>query len=157
MEKKGVTPVISTVLLIMIVIVIAIIILLWYMNFKGESVMKFDKPIDDVCSEVYIEPYVNADGTLGYKNTGNIPIYEIDLQTTDSFGNTKTERISSSNGGRTAIGSSTIFKQGSTEKKINNTEEGSKVTMIPILYGETESGLLKEYTCPNAYEVKIYG
>ena len=154
MKKRGITPMISTVLLIMIVVVIAVIILLWYMNFQGEQLLKFDKPIDFACGDVYIEPYMNLDNSTGYKNKGNVPVYAVNLQLTDEFGNIKTEKITGERGGKADIGDVTIFLN-SDGSDFKITSDYDEITVVPILYGKTNSGTVKEYECPNTYGVKI--
>ena len=141
-EKKAVSPVVTTVLLIMIVIILAIIILLWSRGFIKERILKFDKPIDRVCSEVQIQPYVNADKTIGFTNTGNVPIYAVDLQVSES-GNSYVNRLGISDGGKVDIGLTTIF---SDSYKYEDTYE--EVKIIPVLLGKTKSGAVKAQACP---------
>ena len=58
-NKKGVSPVVSTVLLIMIVIILAIIILIWSQGFIKEAITKQvsgeTKSIDQYCSDVQMK------------------------------------------------------------------------------------------------------
>ena len=73
-RKKGVSPVIATVLLIAMVIVIALIIFLWFRGLQGEVITKFGQNIELTCSEV--EFYAEYDGTdLRISNVGNVPIF----------------------------------------------------------------------------------
>src|SRR3989344_6352117 len=87
-EKKGVSPVVSTVLLIMIVIVIAIIIILWARGFVKEIIEKnIDgniKRVNEYCNEVRLEPFVNTDNTFGFDNVGNVPVYRFDLKVVET-------------------------------------------------------------------------
>lgn len=147
-RKKGLSPIISTVLLIVIVIIIAIIILSWYLSFKKEQVLKFsgggEKSIDDVCMDVVIEPYHNEDGSFGFSNTGNIPIYAVNLRLSKNDGSVVVKRID----GQVDIGLSTIFDG-------YNYNDYDEVKIIPILYGKTVSGSVKEYTCPETTGVLV--
>jgi flagellin-like protein len=156
--KKGVTPIISTVLLVMIAVVIAVIILIWYLNFQGEQLLKFDMPIDTACSKVMIEPYINSDKTTGYKNKGNIPVYGINLKMTDVNGNTYTKKITGDEGGKTNIGDVTSFLT-KTGTRIDyytiDQSTYSEIKFVPILYGKTSSGIIKEYECIDAYGVLL--
>ena len=139
-KKKGVSPVIATVLLIAMVIIIAIIILAWSWSFLEEKILKFEKPIENVCSEVSIRTFVNDDAgkSFGFSNIGNVPIFAVDLKLSDlGSGNSDVIRIN----GQVDVGLSKTLDGYS----YNNYEE---VKIIPVLLGKTQSGAVKEYTCP---------
>ena len=128
----------------MLVIILAIIILLWSRGFIKEKILKFDKPIENVCAEVSIRTFVNADdNTYGFTNIGNIPIHAVDIKTTKKGGSDITH-VGMAGGGKVDIGLSTIF-QGI--EPINDAED-EEIKLIPVLLGETKSGAVKEYTCP---------
>lgn len=99
-QKKGVSPVVSTVLLIMVVVILAIIILLWSLHFIKEvgtkQIGSEEKQIDQWCSEIQITPIVNdEDGSFGFQNTGNVPIFEFNVKTVDlASGDSSIERVS---------------------------------------------------------------
>lgn len=143
-NKKGVSPVIATVLLIMLVIIIAIIILLWSRAFIKEKLLKFDKPIDTVCNEVSINTFVNDDYTYGFTNTGNVPIYAVDVKISED-GGSKVIRADQTKNGQVDIGLSTILNVEAINPNAGGTEE---VKIIPILLGKNKDGAIKEYTCP---------
>ncbi len=140
-KKKAVSPVIATVLLIMIVIILAIIILLWSRGFIKEKVLKFDKPIENVCSEVKIKTFVNDDNTYGFTNNGNVPIYAVDVKMS-SGGSSDTFRADQAKKGQVDVGISTILD---TPQIIGTTTE---VKIIPVLLGKNKDGAVKEFTCP---------
>ncbi len=78
-QKKGISPVIATVLLIAIVIVLALIIFLWARGFVSESVLKEGENIKYACDRVNLE--VEYDGeTLSVVNAGNIPVYQLEVK-----------------------------------------------------------------------------
>lgn len=138
-SKKSVSPVISTVLLIMIVIILAGIVLLWSRGFIKEQVLKFDKPIENVCSEVSIRTFVNEDNSFGFTNIGNVPIYAIDLKTNEGWSSTvnKIEKT-------VDVGNSAIIEGYSYDS-------GKEIKIIPVLVGKTKSGKVKEFSCPEGY------
>ncbi|MDD5191960.1 MAG: hypothetical protein PHH54_04950 [Candidatus Nanoarchaeia archaeon] len=140
--KKGVSPVIATVLLIMIVIIIAIIILLWSQGFIKEKLLKFDKPIENVCSEVSIKTFVNEDYTYGFTNIGNVPIYAVDVKISEG-GNSRIVRADQTKNGQVDIGLSTKL----SVEAIDPTTT-TEVKIIPILLGKNKEGGIKEFTCP---------
>jgi len=136
--KRAISPIISTVLLIMIVIILAIIILLWSRGFIKEQILKFGKPVENVCSEVSIRTFVNEDleKSFGFTNIGNVPIYAVDLKTS-SGASSDIDRID----GQTDVGLSKIIDGYSYDAY-------EEVKIIPVLLGKTKSGGVKEYTCP---------
>ena len=148
--KKAISPVISTVLLVMIVIILAIIILLWSRGFIKEKILKFDKPIDTVCGEVSLRTFVNADDTYGFTNIGNVPIYAVDVKETGG-GSYDVTNAGFSEGGKVDIGLSTILDE--NQFAIGTNE---KIEIIPILLGETKSGAVKEYTCPERNSFVVF-
>ena len=77
--KKGLSPVIATVLLISIVVVIALIILLWAMSFFREVIQKQGKSAEQACGEVDLEASLNGD-SLSVINNGNIPVYAVKIR-----------------------------------------------------------------------------
>ena len=90
-SKKGVSPVIATVLLIGLVMVITLIIFLWFKGLTQEAIVKFDKNVELVCDEVKFEAdYSN--GILSISNIGNVPIYGIKVKISES-GNYETKGL----------------------------------------------------------------
>jgi len=156
--KKGVSPVVSTVLLIMIVIIIAIIILAWTTSFQREAITKEingdKKAIERWCSEIELSPEINPDGTsFGFTNTGNVPLYQYELKLV-SEGSSDTKLISSSEGGSVNPGYKSILKP--EEISIGNYDSYEEIEIIPILLGTAEkSGGTEEYKCPETYAKKI--
>ena len=138
-NKRAISPIISTVLLIMIAIIIAIIILIWGRGFIKEKLLKFDKPIENVCSEVGISAFINDDDsdTYGFTNIGNIPIYQVDLKVMERGKSTVTRIEKTANPGTVLILGEDYYNSDVEERKI-----------IPVLLGETKDGKQKEYSCP---------
>jgi len=84
-NKKGLSPVIATVLLISLGVVLAGIIFMWMMGFVSEQLQKQGKPVDQVCKDVSfeIEQEYNAISksiTLQVTNRGNVYIYGFDIK-----------------------------------------------------------------------------
>ena len=151
MKKKGVSPVMATIILIAIVIILALIIFLWAKGFVGERAQKFGSAIELSCDKTNFEVSIlsgaeNGCGgsdpqRLDILNKGNVPLYgfvikekgkaEIKIKTT-----VEKETIT--------IGSSDTFCFNSELP-----EEG-EVLVIPIILGETDSGKVA-YTCGDQY------
>jgi flagellin-like protein len=135
-NKKAISPVVSTVLLIMIVIILAIIILLWSRGFIKEKLTKFEKPIENVCREVSIKPFLNDDFSFGFMNNGNVPIYQFDVKTSKE-GSSNVHRIEK----KVDVGISVDIEN-------YNYNDYEEVIIIPVLLGKSSSQGVKEYTCP---------
>ena len=83
-NKKGLSPVISSVLLILLVLVLAVLIFLWARGFITEQIEKFGKPIEQICESVDFEVYriegnKNQD-TLENLNRGNVNINSLEIK-----------------------------------------------------------------------------
>ncbi|NPE26503.1 type IV pilin [Methanococcoides sp. SA1] len=78
-NKKGVSPVIASVLMILMVMVLAAIIFLWARGFIGEQIEKFGEPIENYCSQVDFA--VSRYGSeLEILNRGNVDIRSLDVK-----------------------------------------------------------------------------
>jgi len=144
LNKRGISPMVSTVLLIMIIVIIAIIILIWGRGFIKEKLLKFAKPVENVCADVGVKPFVNADESYGFTNTGNVAIYQVDLKKLERGKSTIT-RITES----VSPGESIIFDGKYLEDPVE------EIKIIPVLLGKTSSGKTKEYTCSEINAVVI--
>ncbi len=78
-NKRGITPVIATILLIAIVVIVIAIIFFWSKNFIKESVQKKGLPAEQVCSQIKLQKSC-SDGTMTIVNLGNIPVYQFDVK-----------------------------------------------------------------------------
>jgi flagellin-like protein len=83
LKKKGLSPVIATVLLVVLALVLAAIIFLWARGFVTEQLEKQGKPTDQVCKDVSFEidsTPVGGGVEVQIVNRGNIPIYNFDVK-----------------------------------------------------------------------------
>jgi len=139
-KKKAVSPVISTILLIMIVIILAIIILLWANSFIKEAITKTidskEKSIESWCQEIEITPEISDnEESFGFTNNGNIPIYQYELITSDTSGDSKTILVKSAIGGSVNPGFSSIVDSDSNPE-VGDYSSYSTIKVIPILLGD---------------------
>ena len=72
--KKGLSPIIATVLLIVITLIIAMIIFLWAKNFIGEKTKKFNEPVENACERVSFDAEAFESGDIDIINRGNVPL-----------------------------------------------------------------------------------
>ena len=91
MNRRGVSPVVATVLLIVIVVVLAVIIFLWARGFLSESAVKGDRVVSISCADVEFDAQVvvvanecDGDSAVDINNIGNIPIYGVQVLRYDS-------------------------------------------------------------------------
>lgn len=137
--RRGISPVVATVLLIVMVIAIALIVFLWMRGFVSEAILKFDKNIELVCGEVAFDTSYNG-GILYVSNNGNVPIYDMKIQIYNSgidVEDLKSLSYDEWGGGLKSGGgfSDTL------------SFSGTKIVLIPVLQGEGENGNKKEHLC----------
>lgn len=136
-NKKAVSPVIATVLLIGMVIVMGAILFLWLRGFTQEAVTKFDKNVDLVCNDVQFQATYSSDGTLGISNVGNVPIYDIKVKISEG-GNFETMDMKdlSTNWKQAGLNPGRTFSG-----NVNSYVVGAdSITLIPVLVGSSASG-----------------
>lgn len=147
-KKKGVSPVIATLLLIAIALVLAVIIFLWARSFIGEGLEKEGRAIDKSCEDVVFNAEAfSIEGKVWIENLGNVAIYGIEIKTVDS--SLGTEISQPENFDNTIVTGAT----GEVELPSGIGAEMDLV-IIPILLGErgTQTGTHK---CDEAYGVEI--
>jgi len=84
-RKRGLSPIIASVLLIMLVLVLATIIFLWARGFISEQIEKFGNPVEQQCENVRFNLELIKSGgtyTVDAINNGNVPIGYFDIKKT---------------------------------------------------------------------------
>lgn len=134
-DKRGVSPVIATVLLISIVIILAVIVFLWaYKGVIPETILKQGKNIELVCNDVNLEVSYSGN-SVEITNSGDVPIYKLKIQKTKS-GNTDSQEEKGLD-----IGESSNYTIG----------ENYEVEVFPVLLGES-SDTKKTYICKKGFK-----
>jgi uncharacterized membrane protein YjgN (DUF898 family) len=152
-QKKGVSPIIASILLVVLVLIIALIIFLWLRSLTQEAVVKFDKNVELVCNDVaFNAEYSNS--KLQLTNNGNVPIFDFNIKEFSSVTkNTETKNISSSY--KITTWPSYGLQAGKSGSYSISFNSISKITVIPVLRGRTESGE-KNFVCDeNQYGKEI--
>ena len=84
LKKRGISPVIASVLLIALVLVLAAIIFLWARGFVSEQIEKFERPISDLCSAVVFDvarvDEVGTTDSIEIVNRGSVDIRHLDIK-----------------------------------------------------------------------------
>lgn len=136
-SKKGVSPVITTVLLVLIVLTLASLIIVWGVTFIPEAIAKFDSPIENACQNVDFTAQKVSDSTISIVNVGNVYIYKIGVKEVG--------------GPRSQIKENAVeLTSGETYSALNIGISSGQVSVIPIILGLTESGEYQEYSCEEA-------
>ena len=143
-NKRGVSPVIATVLLIAIVVIIAVIIFLWFRSINQETITKFGGTnIELACADAAFDSDY-FDGSLYISNTGNVPIFSFQVK---SFwqGGHQTSEITELVEEDTwpNIG---LNQGGTFFATIDFDEEIERIVLIPILRGSSDAGE-RNYEC----------
>ncbi len=138
-SKRGISPVIATVLLIVIAIVLFLLIFLWLRGFQKEAITKQGTPIETVCLEVNFDATVDSNtNILQIVNTGDVPIYKA--------------KIYYGNGGMTHLTDTDTIFQGSIIS-VTGLPSCTQLKIIPVLLGTTTSGAQEEYVCENQAQI----
>ncbi len=142
--KRGISPVIATILLIAMVVAIALIIFLWFKNFQGETITKFgDENIQLACNDVKLEVRYSG-GNLYIDNLGDVPIYKMNVRTSG----TSREEFELNDFDGLAQGKSYV---GTLPSSVNG-----EITLIPVLLGRSGSEGDATHSCENqGYKITV--
>ena len=150
MKKRGISPVIATVLLIAIVLVIALIVFMWFRGLIQEANTKFDgENIELACDDILFEAeYDDSAGEIAIQNLGGIvPIYEIKLKIIKTAGYDTKNLKDISDWPEIGLNPGGTFS-GDISSVI--TSEVNEIILIPVLLGRTGN-----FDCGEQYGVKI--
>ncbi len=143
-KNKGVSPVIATVLLISMVVVLALIVILWFMSLTKEAITKFDgQNVEIVCRDVSFEASFSS-GILSVENTGSVPIFSAKIKE-ENYGEFETKDVTG--WPKKGLNPGQVFSSSLT---IN----GQTIIIIPVLAGESESGM-QSFICNEEQGYKI--
>lgn len=140
-NKKGLSPVIATVLLVVLVLVLAVIVFLWARSSITEQVEKFGKPIERNCDNVdFSIDY--ASGLLDVSNNGNIPINSFEAKEFKN-GNSVIKTIEK------PVNEGKIVTIGLIDFSSGGLDSGAdEIIIYPVLLGKVRnSNENKRYTC----------
>ena len=141
-EKKGLSPVIATVLLIAIVIILGLIVFMWLRGITQEAVTKFGgKNVQIVCDDAKFDAQYSG-GMIYLSNTGNVPIYKFKAKISGE-GTSNTVVIGDGDSAWPKNG----LNQGGVYTGSLDASGGTSILIIPVLIGQTSAGDKKTYTC----------
>lgn len=133
MKKRGVSPVIATVLLIGMVIALALIIFLWMRTFTKEVITKFDgENVELVCDRIEIQASYSAN-QLSVSNIGNVPIYDLKIKESSAGGySTQSLRDISDQWEKYGLNPGGAFS--------DSVSLYGDLTLVPVLIGNSDKG-----------------
>ena len=139
-NKKALSPIITTILLVLVALVLASIIYMWARSFGSEQVAKFNEPIETACGVVRLEAAITTANSISVINQGDIPVYKLIILINEG-GNTDKENytVNLVAGGATSV---------STIVSLTN----KQVTLMPVLIGTLKDDPSKneEFPCVSA-------
>jgi len=142
-KKRGISPVIATVLLIAMVIVIALIIFLWIQELGGETITKFEgKNIELVCGDVEFTAEYSG-GEISISNTGIVPLFNmrVKIEGDKTYSTKNINEMGDWPG--TGLGQGGAFTSSGASGIIGSSE---KLVLIPVLIGTSSKGE-RSYVC----------
>lgn len=146
-QKKGLSPIVATVLLIALVLVLAAIIFLWARGFITEQIEKFGGNVEEACEGVAFDVELVSSG-LGYEleiaNRGNVDIFSFDIK----------EFV----GGDSSIKQFkfSVDEGGAVRRPLTITSGTEKIEVYPALLGTVKGRATnKIYTCTEKGETLI--
>lgn len=153
-NKKGLSPIITTVLLIALVVVIIAVIFLWFRGMVGEGITKFGENVNLVCRKINFDADYSSD-TLNIVNNGNVPIYEFNLKIGNggTYSTTNIREVTCDGDCWPKTG---LNMGGSYSKRMSSfiPESATELELVPILFGSANSGK-KRFICEGDYGKKL--
>ena len=153
LEKKALSPIIASVLLVSIAIVLAVIIFFWARSFVSEAITKSSRNIAQLCEEVNFraEAFIEVDGKkINIENLGNVPLYGVEIKKKKLLGDIR--EVAVINEGTITAGETARVNLPDPQNQLQN---GDTISVSPVLLGETETHK-KTYVCEEqAIEITI--
>ncbi len=138
-QKRGISPVIATILLVVIAIALFGAVYAWITSMQKDAILKFDTGIEQACLDVNFN-VIKQDGKIQIQNRGEVPLYRVQLfvkesGSLDSLGTIPPES------------SSSVIGQGESAE-MDYTGSCEQIKAVPVLLGiSKKTGTEKEYVC----------
>ena len=146
-NRRGLSPVVASVLLILLVIVLASMIFLWARGFIDERFEKFGKPIDEYCDAVDFKAEIIYHATgdaLEVSNRGNVDIYRLDIKKSKG-GDSETQTFDFQIDAGSAIPGKPF------DIAMADGSNATRIIAYPVLLGNSDGGNEnKPFTCLDA-------
>ncbi len=157
LKKKGLSPVVATVLLVAIVVILALLIFLWLRNaFVPEIIEKYGEDVQIVCERVQFTPFAKINGPLmenidiEIANDGNVPIQNFVIKIINTDGSSSDENLDEIVTDWNIFGLDTNRNYKGTILSLGT--NAKDIVFIPILRGSSKNQY-KDEVC----DEKLYG
>lgn len=149
MNKKAVSPVVATALLIAITIVLAAIIFIWARGFLQEGAEKQGRAVELSCDQLVFAAsltQVGADTFLDVTNRGNVPIYGFTLQVIETGSITPY-----------SLPDSGVLAGNSKSIRLSDPSYSSLRSglVLPVLLAEEGNGNKVSFPCPDVNAIRV--
>lgn len=151
-EKRGISPIIATVLLIALVVAIGAIVFVWLQDFTKDSVEVSGQNPQLVCEDLSFDASY-SNGKLSLVNEGNYLLYGLDVRK-EKTGGYETERVGLGNVTYNGWPEGGIESGGSARLEVDLSNYNS-VTLIPVLLGKNQEGESVSAGCKERHGEKI--
>lgn len=141
--KKGVSPVIATVLLIALAIVLVSFVFIWAKNVIKERTEKFGEAVHLSCDDIDFVPEAESIGRINVNNVGNIPLYGIEVRK-KGVGSIKNLGAGYFDNGLPKGAGKGV------DIDLKNPGIGDEFIIVPIILGETDE-YKKPYVCSDEF------
>ena len=144
MEKRGVSPIIATILLIAISVVLIALVYIWLKGFGGEAIQKKNNPAYQACEKVSLTAsYRESNNELVIENNGNVAVYSLEILVTKDKESTRTP-------------DSKQILVGDVYSITLSESNPDLIQVYPILLGTNEENEKRTYLCDkNPIEAEI--
>jgi len=142
-DKKGLSPIIATLLLVAVVVTLSAIVFIWAGRFIPEVISKQGMPAEQACENLVLSATFEG-GKVIITNSGNIPAYGISLFAKSRGRSERFDLEGSVMAGTSREFSSGIDEDGNTKSLRFDGPESMEI--IPGILGEGETGK-KVYKC----------
>jgi flagellin-like protein len=151
-NKKALSPVIATALLIMLVLVLAVTIFFWLRGLISEQVEKKGADIKFSCDNVNVEVKKTTLNKLVITNRGNVPVEYFEIRQTTA--GTSVTRNSNEAGDSSVIAGDSISISIPTSNP-NAINPSAEFVLFPVLVGNVKGDTTnrKYYTCETGIKV----
>ena len=152
-KKRGVSPVIATILLISLVVIIGLVVFTWMRGFVPEAVVIDGENAELVCEKISFDASYSSN-KITLSNFGNYEIHSFDFKF-EGEGQHKT--LGMSNDYFVGFDGLNQGEVKSSSESVNNYIGDhieftvQKITVIPILQGLDKNGEEKEFKCDEQY------
>ncbi len=151
-KKQGLSPIVTTVLLIALTVVITSVVFLWFRGMVEEGVTKFGENIRLVCDDVNFQAnYDSGSGTFSIANNGEVPIFRINLRISQAGSYvTKDIKDLSSSWPDTGLPTGGAF----SANIASVVGSSDNILVLPVLIGTSTKGK-KTFVCEGQYGEEI--